>query len=196
MFISVDLPAPFSPSSAWTSPSRRSKLDVVVRDDAREALRDVAHLEDGGPRRASAQDSYVPRPRPCRGRARAASTVERRQSRTSTAVLRSDAARRERIGARGDPFLDVDTGPPKRDGRALGPPIRLRAGRQPATVRGGLTLPAAICFDHLPLSVATSAARFGAFVADLAEADAAVLHVEDAVDAALELAVLGELDRL
>src|SRR6187401_231501 len=26
MFIRVDLPAPFSPSSAWTSPSRRSKL--------------------------------------------------------------------------------------------------------------------------------------------------------------------------
>src|SRR6185312_15829758 len=26
MFISVDLPAPFSPRSAWTSPSRRSKL--------------------------------------------------------------------------------------------------------------------------------------------------------------------------
>src|SRR5215831_995620 len=25
MFISVDLPAPFSPSSAWTSPARRSK---------------------------------------------------------------------------------------------------------------------------------------------------------------------------
>src|SRR5947199_654102 len=25
MFISVDLPAPFSPRSAWTSPSRRSK---------------------------------------------------------------------------------------------------------------------------------------------------------------------------
>src|ERR1700756_3184971 len=25
MFIRVDLPAPFSPSSAWTSPSRRSK---------------------------------------------------------------------------------------------------------------------------------------------------------------------------
>ena len=25
MFMSVDLPAPFSPSSAWTSPARRSK---------------------------------------------------------------------------------------------------------------------------------------------------------------------------
>ena len=26
MFMSVDLPAPFSPSRAWTSPVRRSKL--------------------------------------------------------------------------------------------------------------------------------------------------------------------------
>ena len=32
---SVDLPAPFSPSSAWISPRAISKIDAVVRDDAR-----------------------------------------------------------------------------------------------------------------------------------------------------------------
>ena len=46
MFISVDLPAPFSPSSAWTSPLAELEVDVVVRDDAGEHLRDPAHLED------------------------------------------------------------------------------------------------------------------------------------------------------
>ena len=46
--MSVDFPAPFSPSRAWTSPARRSKLDVVVGDDAREALRDSLQLEDRG----------------------------------------------------------------------------------------------------------------------------------------------------
>ena len=47
MFISVDLPAPFSPSSAWTSPLAELEVDGVVRDDARERLGDAAHLEDG-----------------------------------------------------------------------------------------------------------------------------------------------------
>ena len=46
MFISVDLPAPFSPRSACTSPSRQVEAHVVVGDDPREALRDVLHLED------------------------------------------------------------------------------------------------------------------------------------------------------
>ena len=51
MFISVDLPAPFSPSSACTSPAPQIEVDAVVRDDPGEALRDPAQLEDG---RASA----------------------------------------------------------------------------------------------------------------------------------------------
>ena len=46
MFISVDLPAPFSPSSACTSPRADVEVDVVVGDDARELLADPAHLED------------------------------------------------------------------------------------------------------------------------------------------------------
>ena len=45
MFISVDLPAPFSPRRACTSPAAELEVDVVVRDDARERLRDPAHLE-------------------------------------------------------------------------------------------------------------------------------------------------------
>ena len=48
MFISVDLPAPFSPSSACTSPLPQVEVDVVVRDDAGEPLRDAPHLEDRG----------------------------------------------------------------------------------------------------------------------------------------------------
>ena len=45
MFISVLLPAPFSPSRAWTSPRREVEVDVVVGDDAGEALDDAAHLD-------------------------------------------------------------------------------------------------------------------------------------------------------
>ena len=40
IFISVDLPAPFSPMRAWTSPARRSNDDAVERGDAGEALAD------------------------------------------------------------------------------------------------------------------------------------------------------------
>ena len=47
MFISVDLPAPFSPSSAWTSPLAEIEVDVVVGEHAREPLRDPAQLEQG-----------------------------------------------------------------------------------------------------------------------------------------------------
>ena len=50
MFESVLLPAPFSPSSACTSPDGRLEVDAVVRDDAREALGDPAHGH-GHPRR-------------------------------------------------------------------------------------------------------------------------------------------------
>ena len=45
MFESVLLPAPFSPSSACTSPSRGLEVDAVVRDDAREPLGDPAQRD-------------------------------------------------------------------------------------------------------------------------------------------------------
>ena len=41
MLISVDLPAPFSPSRQCTSPRAEVEADVVVRDDAGERLRDA-----------------------------------------------------------------------------------------------------------------------------------------------------------
>ena len=43
--MSVDLPAPFSPTSAWTSPAPELELRVVERVDARERLRDALHLD-------------------------------------------------------------------------------------------------------------------------------------------------------
>ena len=51
--ISVDLPAPFSPSRQCTSPGADREVDVVVRDDARERLRDADQLDGGSvcPRR-------------------------------------------------------------------------------------------------------------------------------------------------
>ena len=49
MFISVDLPAPFSPSSAWISPRLRSKSTPAQRLDAAEMLDDAAHDEQRGP---------------------------------------------------------------------------------------------------------------------------------------------------
>ena len=45
-FISVDLPAPFSPQMAWISPACTRDGDVGERLDARELLGDGAHLED------------------------------------------------------------------------------------------------------------------------------------------------------
>ena len=47
MFISVDLPAPFSPSSACTSPRPRSKSTWSFASDPGEPLRDPAQLEHG-----------------------------------------------------------------------------------------------------------------------------------------------------
>ena len=52
MFESVVLPAPFSPRSACTSPAARLEVDAVVRDDAREPLRDPAHANGGRQREA------------------------------------------------------------------------------------------------------------------------------------------------
>ena len=43
--MSVDLPAPFSPSSACTSPSPQVEVDRVVGDERAEPLRDPAELE-------------------------------------------------------------------------------------------------------------------------------------------------------
>ena len=42
----VDLPAPFSPQSAWISPGAQIEADVLKRDDARELLDDVLCFED------------------------------------------------------------------------------------------------------------------------------------------------------
>ena len=53
MFISVDLPAPFSPSRQCTSPRRTSEVDAVVGDDAGEGLGDAAELDGDVPRASS-----------------------------------------------------------------------------------------------------------------------------------------------
>ena len=60
MFIRVDLPAPFSPSKRVHLALQEIEADVVVRDDAREALRDVAHLEDLAARRHVARFYSAP----------------------------------------------------------------------------------------------------------------------------------------
>ena len=44
--MSVDLPAPFSPTSPCTSPRLTDEVDVVQRNDAGKALADAAHRED------------------------------------------------------------------------------------------------------------------------------------------------------
>ena len=46
MFISVDLPAPFSPSSAWTSPRRSSKSTWSLATMPGNGFVIAAHLED------------------------------------------------------------------------------------------------------------------------------------------------------
>ena len=43
IFISVDLPAPFSPSTAWISPGIDREVDAVVGDDRGVGLGDAAH---------------------------------------------------------------------------------------------------------------------------------------------------------
>ena len=45
IFISVDLPAPFSPTRAWTSPGLEIETAAVKRVHTREALADVGHLD-------------------------------------------------------------------------------------------------------------------------------------------------------
>jgi hypothetical protein len=45
IFISVDLPAPFSPRTAWISPGAIAKGDAVVGEHAGIALGDLAQLE-------------------------------------------------------------------------------------------------------------------------------------------------------
>ena len=47
MLMSVDLPAPFSPSRHRTSPAHRREADAVVGDDAREGLGDAGQLDRG-----------------------------------------------------------------------------------------------------------------------------------------------------
>ena len=57
--ISVDLPAPFSPRSAWTSPGVEGERDVVERLRGVEALRDPGELEERHLRRARPRSSRV-----------------------------------------------------------------------------------------------------------------------------------------
>ena len=46
IFISVDLPAPFSPISACTRAALQAELDIVERDDAGEFLADALDLQE------------------------------------------------------------------------------------------------------------------------------------------------------
>ena len=45
---SVDLPAPFSPTSAWIEPGLEREGAGAEGDDGTERLRDVAQLQRGG----------------------------------------------------------------------------------------------------------------------------------------------------
>ena len=51
--MSVDLPAPFSPSSACTSPSLTSEADVLQHFHADERLRHAGHDHEGKSRSAA-----------------------------------------------------------------------------------------------------------------------------------------------
>ena len=136
------------------------EADVVVGDDAGEALRDVAHLEARfGAHQPSRRDS----------------TVSRGAWRIAPAASTPPTWRMRRAGLAARPSRDP-----------LHP--------LPCYLTGGLILPAAIAASTELFSLAISASA-GAFDADLAVADAAVLDVEDQVVAALELAVLRQLDR-
>ncbi len=46
--MSVDLPAPFSPTRAWISPAATAKDDVLQGPDTRELLADALELEQRG----------------------------------------------------------------------------------------------------------------------------------------------------
>ena len=46
-FISVDLPAPFSPRMPWIRPRCSVEIDAVAGDDATEALGDPDQLDGG-----------------------------------------------------------------------------------------------------------------------------------------------------
>ena len=79
MFMSVLLPAPFSPRRAWISPVPEVEVDIVVGDDAGEGLDDAAPppgRERRRPRAASAWPAagagVVIRSVPCGGRSRPA----------------------------------------------------------------------------------------------------------------------------
>ena len=50
IFISVDLPAPFSPSSACTSPASHGEVDVPAGERAAVGLADAGHLDQRGTR--------------------------------------------------------------------------------------------------------------------------------------------------
>ena len=58
-FTSVDLPAPFSPISARTSPGRRDRFAVAQRLDGAIGLARVAQLDDRGARRSRRSRSWL-----------------------------------------------------------------------------------------------------------------------------------------
>ena len=60
IFISVHLPAPFSPSTAWISPGSAARTTSVVGDDARIDLGDAAKLEARRARRRRWSTSATP----------------------------------------------------------------------------------------------------------------------------------------
>ena len=125
IFISVDLPAPFSPSTAWISPGATLQADAVVGLHGRVLLADVDQLEakhgrapvgrlrqasrrvgSGSRRRRTPRPGCVRRPasstrRPAHAsrappRARRAATGPTAQSQTQTSAMRPARASRSR----------------------------------------------------------------------------------------------------
>ena len=86
--ISVDLPAPFSPTSAWTSPCVQIERHVRQRAHAGERLRDEVRGEQGD--RASQVKHFVQA---------GATAVRRPASRASDPACASTSAGRRRCGA-------------------------------------------------------------------------------------------------
>ena len=60
--MSVVLPAPFSPSSAWTSPRAHIEVDVVVGDEVPEALGDAPQPDGGVPPPRRPGEPWIDRP--------------------------------------------------------------------------------------------------------------------------------------
>src|SRR3954447_13476891 len=159
MFISVDLPAPFSPSSACTSPSRRSK-----------STSSFATMP--GKRLVMWRISST---------VRVASAIAARFYGSARGCVRGLwRNKRERAGSQARPLWSYD------------PAIRSAVGDTGA--RGLELARRDLLRPGIELGDQRCAGR--SLGADLAVADAAVLHVEETVDTALVLALRDQLDRL